>query len=549
LNRVLFSGFCLIQVCFLVAGDPDPADIDKIFSQWDKPNSPGCAVGVVRDGKFIFKKGYGMANLEYGLPNSPDSVFRIASTSKQFAAMAMALLAEEGKVSLDDDIRKHLPEMPEYERPVTIRQLIHHNSGIRDYLTLMSMSGLRDNDWYSDEDVMNMLARQKGLNFKPGEEHLYSNSGYFLLSQIILRVSGQTLRQYAHEKIFKPLGMSHTHFHDDHSEIVPKRASGYRPTENGFQISMTTLEMCGDGGVFTTVEDLLKWDANFYNNQLGKGGPALIEQVLTPGKLNNGEVLTYAFGLTVRNDRGLKLVEHGGSFVGYRAEMIRYPEKKFSVIVLCNLGSMNPSQLAGEVADLYLADAFEAPVEKNASSQKAYQADPASFQRYAGHYYRVDDHSILNIVVKDQKLYRTMANRPDEELLPVSEWDVRYASRDLHIAFQRNAGGTVTGFRLLSDSFNLDRPYQKFTPYQAEKKDYEAVTGKYYCPELDVTYSLVLGEEGLELQMPGSSNVALASQIKGEYHGPYGIRVVVNPSGDGLLIHAGRVKNLAFVRK
>ena len=314
---VLLSIFILFSCS---STDIRTGKVDEIFSTWDRIDSPGCALGVINNGKLIYTRGYGSANLEYGLPITSKSVFRIGSTSKQFTAMCIALLEEEEKLSLDDNIRRYIPEMPVYESAITIRHLLHHTSGIRDYLTLWSIAGSRDDDFFVDDEVLAMLSRQKELNFAPGDEYLYSNSGYFLLSQIVKRITGKSMREYAEKNIFEPLGMTHTHFHDDHTRIVPKRASGYESTgKNMFRISMTTLDMIGDGGIFTTIEDLLLWDRNFYENKLGKGGPELIEKMQTTGCLNDGTHLDYALGLVVKEHRGLKKVSHGGAFVGYRA--------------------------------------------------------------------------------------------------------------------------------------------------------------------------------------------------------------------------------------
>jgi CubicO group peptidase (beta-lactamase class C family) len=278
---IRFLIFCIIGS--LLFGDAITDKVDSLFAPWNKPDSPGCALGIIKDGKLIYKRGYGMANLEYGIPITSQSVFRIGSTSKQFSAMCMVLLEEEGKLSLDDDIRKYIPELPEYETPITIRHLLHHTSGIRDYLTLMTLAGEREDDFFTNEEVVGFLARQMELNFKPGEEHLYSNSGYFLLSVITKRITGESMSIYAEKNIFEPLGMENTHFHDNHTSIVRNRASGYLPREEGgFQISMTTLDMIGDGGIFTCVDDLLLWNQNFYNNRLGEGRQELINKMITP---------------------------------------------------------------------------------------------------------------------------------------------------------------------------------------------------------------------------------------------------------------------------
>lgn len=329
--------------------------VDGVFADYDT-HTPGCALGVVRDGRLILARGYGMANLEYGIAIGPETVFRIGSTSKQFTAAAIVLLAEDGVLSLDDDIRRFLPEFRVYGRPITIRQLLNHTSGIRDYLTLMTLAGKRDDDCYTDDDVVAMLVRQRELNLPPGTEHLYSNSGYFLLSQIVKRASGQSLKAFAAARIFEPLGMTHTHFHDDHTHVVPLRATGYAPSDGDFRLSLTTLDMVGDGGVFTTVDDLLLWDQSFYHQRIG--GPTFLEEMLRRGVLINGDTLDYALGLRHGMHGGLPTVSHAGAFVGYRAQLPRFPGQRFSVICLCNVSTANPTRRAYEVADVYLAGAL-----------------------------------------------------------------------------------------------------------------------------------------------------------------------------------------------
>ncbi len=244
--------------------------VDELFREYDRSDSPGCALGVFRDGKIEYARGYGMANLELGVANTPQTVFDIGSTSKQFTAFAIQLLARDGKLSLDDDVRKWVPEIPSYGKIVTIRHLLHHTGGLRDYIELMSLQGVMTEDLTVDADVLDIMARQKAPNFAPGEEHLYCNTGYFLLSVIVKRASGQSLRDFAAERIFGPLGMRHTQFNDSHTRIIPNRATGYSKGKNGvFGIDMSDWEQTGDGAVATTVEDLQRWDQNFYDPKVG----------------------------------------------------------------------------------------------------------------------------------------------------------------------------------------------------------------------------------------------------------------------------------------
>ena len=312
---------------------------------------------MIQDGEIIYKRGYGMANLEHGVPISSKTAFYIGSTSKQFTAMSILLLAEQGKLSLDDDIRKHIPEMPEYDHRITIRHLIHHTSGIPDYFVLWERAGRDFADSIPEQEVLDLLARQKTLNFTPGDRFMYSNSGYFLLSLTVKRVSGTSLREFAEENIFQPLGMRDTHFHDDRTMIVKNRADGHFPrADGGFGIFTTSFDLVGSGGLYTTVEDLFVWDRNFYQNKLGRGGQGLIDRMLTRGKLNNGEELEYAFGLMVNEHKGLKMVSHGGGFIGFSAELIRFPGREFSIAVLCNLSGIDAGQLARRVVNFYLAE-------------------------------------------------------------------------------------------------------------------------------------------------------------------------------------------------
>lgn len=424
------------------------ARVDSVFVQFDHTRSPGCALGVIHDGEFVVKRGYGMANLEYGIALSPTSVFRIGSVSKQFTAAAMVLLQQEGKLSLEDDVRKYFPELPEYERTITIRHLLNHTSGMRDYLTLMALAGKRDDDWYVDDDVVRMLARQRELNFLPGDEFLYSNSGYFLLSQIVKRASGQSLREYAAAKIFAPLGMTHTHFHDDHREVVPNRASGYAPVDTGFRVSMTTLDMVGDGGVFTTVEDLALWDRNFYEPAVG--GAEFRGEMLTRGTLSNGDTLGYALGLRHGEYRGLPTVSHGGGFVGFRAQVIRFPSERFTVICLCNVSVANPTLLARGVADAVLEDRL-GPREEAAGGggqeregpPSRYMLSAAARAEYVGGYYSDELEVAYRIRIENDTL-RLGVGATGERDLSATERDVLRAGF-LTLRITR-AGDDVSGF-------------------------------------------------------------------------------------------------------
>ena len=355
--KIIYKSLLWLSAALLpaMASASQDTAIDEIFEPYNNTDTPGCAVGVYQNGQMAFQKGYGMASLELEVPNSPRSVYYIASTSKQFAAAAIALASLEGKLSLDDPISQYFPELPGYAQAIQVKHLVHHSSGLRDYLELMAMGGWPFENIYTNQWVLDLIARQQNSNFVPGDKYSYSNSGYFLIGELIERVTGETLRQYTDEKIFKPLGMIHTHFHDNRLEIDKDRAAGYAPVKDGgYQLEwFTNFDKVGSGGLFTTVEDLLLWERNFIDDQLGGG--ELVKMMLQPGILNDGEQQNYAFGLTHGEHRGLKTVGHGGAFMGFRAQFIRFPERELAISVLCNLTAASPGRLATQVADLYIS--------------------------------------------------------------------------------------------------------------------------------------------------------------------------------------------------
>jgi CubicO group peptidase (beta-lactamase class C family) len=340
---------------------PKASTIDAIFQDLSKPGSPGCALGVYRDSANVYAKGYGLANVEENVAISPQTVFDVGSMSKQFTAMSILLLQKKGKLSLSDDIRKYIPELPDYGHRITILNLLNHTSGLRDYLSLMELAGVNTDSVTTDEDALALIARQKSLNFAPGSEWLYSNTGFFLLSVIVKRVSGETLRDFATNSIFRPVGMTHTEYRQDHTSLIANRALAYdpKPDKNGYVLDISYFEQTGDGAVHTSVEDLARWDENFYT--AGVGGADVIRDLQQTAVLSDGKAVTYAKGLVVSEYRGLRTVSHSGSWGGYRGQLLRFPDQHFSVACLCNVGNANPSKRVVQVADLYLAGVMKKP--------------------------------------------------------------------------------------------------------------------------------------------------------------------------------------------
>ncbi|HLZ92266.1 MAG TPA: serine hydrolase domain-containing protein [Candidatus Acidoferrum sp.] len=384
------------------------AAVDEVFSDLTKPGSPGCALAVYREGKIIYAKGYGLANIEDKVAITPQTVFDIGSTSKQFTAASVLLLEEQGKLSLNDDIRKYVPELPAYGQKITILQLLNHTSGLRDYLTLMELAGINIDNVTTDADALALITRQKALNFTPGSDWLYSNTGFFLLSVVVQRASAQSLREFAAKNIFAPLAMTHTQYRDSHTALIAGRALAYDEKENklGYALNVSYFEQTGDGAVHTSVEDLLKWDENFYSPRVG--GKVLLSEIQEPGKLNGGKLLDYAKGLFVQNYRGLHTVNHGGAWGGYRAELLRFPDQHFSVACLCNVGNAGPSRRAHQVADVYLGNLMEPKENKSKEAENKEKKEIAlsaeELREFSGEYWSEELAVVYRLGVVEGKI-------------------------------------------------------------------------------------------------------------------------------------------------
>ncbi len=361
-ESILVGLACLINSTSLVqaqsmAHSPDLYEqIDPLFDFVLK-SDPGCSLGIIEQNQLSYEKNMGLANLDWSIPISTSSIFDIASVSKQFTATAIALLEIDGLLQIDDDVRKWIPELKVYEEPITIRHLLNHTSGIRDYLSLMNLADIDFNNVFTEFDAVNLITRQDALNFPPGDRFLYSNSGYLLAAHIVRRVTGQSLRNFLEEKVFDPLGMTNTLIWDDNQEIVPERTTGYSISSEKWEIDhLLNFQMGGDGQVLTSIRDLAKWDHNFYEPIVG--GTPLLDRLHSRGILNSGDTIDYALGLTVDQYRGLKRVMHTGSWGGFRANITRYPDQQTTFILLCNRSDGTQNLRVTDVADIVLADHF-----------------------------------------------------------------------------------------------------------------------------------------------------------------------------------------------
>ena len=514
--------------------------VDQIFSVYDKPGSPGCSLGVVRDGDFGYRKAYGLANLELGVRLSPQSVFYMGSVSKQFTAAAMVLAAEHGYLSLDDNVRKYIPELPDYGHAITLRQMIHQTSGFRDFFTLLSLSGHDVLDFNSPEEILKIVARQRELNNVPGDEWIYSNTNYFLLGMVVKRATKNSLAEFAAENIFKLLGMSHTLFYDDHNLVVPGRVAAYDSAPHDtFGVDWsTTYEVVGGGGLMSTVDDLLLWDRNFYANRLGKG--TLVKELQTPGVLNDGNRIGYAMGLDLGNYRGLPIVEHGGALFGYRTELLRFPEQKFTVICLCNIANAVPENLARKVADIYLADKLQPDASTLNSSSKENFPDPDTF---AGKYLDPRTHLMYTFTASNGNLMAWGA------VLRRINANQFYDLGSNVITFEPSKGTMHARLDLQGETYFSGNRVQELHLGEPVLASY---AGRFRSTELDTVYGLSLEKDTLTLRNRDNPPQKLTPIAKDEFDAGDLGRLVFERDSDGrafeFRIFTQDVRGIAFKR-
>jgi CubicO group peptidase (beta-lactamase class C family) len=480
------------------------AKVDELLDEWDKPNSPGFAFAVIKDGDMVYNRCVGMANLDYDIPITPSTVFDIASMAKQFTAACIVLLVEEGKISLDDDIRKYIPEFPDYSDTITIRHLIHHTSGIRDYTELMLMAGMSFEGIYEAQEIFDLIFRQKKLNFSPGEQHSYSNSGYILLGLIIERVTGLSLSEYAAKHIFEPLGMGNTFIYDDRTRIIKNRAIGYtQRTGEGYRVEhwLNWTTPSGDGYLYTTVEDMLLWDRNFYDNKIG--GPDFNTLMLTRGVLNNGDTIDYAFGLKAGTYRGLKTWRHSGGWAGFRSLMIRFPEQKLTTICLANVTGIDQNKLCTKAAEIYLAGCAQMAEPVDELVQRAeVSVAPAAYDDYTGEYELFPEFT-LTIAKEGDELTVQATGQAPVAMSPESETEFFVKAVNARISFDRDESGEVNQLTLHQGDQHLPAKRIESEPILPLSADQLAeFAGEYYSDELGVTYIVVFDKDHLRLDAP-----------------------------------------------
>ncbi len=453
--------------------------IDPIFAFGPPGPQPGCAVGVFRGGEIAFAKGYGFASLEHSVPITPTTTFEIGSMSKQFTATAILLLLQDGKLALDDDVRKYIPELPRYGRTITLRHLLHHTGGLREYDELLNLSGWDPADVATEAEALHLVTLQKGVNFPAGTEWSYSNTGYFLLSIVVKRVSGQTLAAFSKARIFDPLGMKDTSILDDHTKLIARRATGYTPQDKTFGVNLSNREMTGEGNIQSTIVDLARWDANFY--QPNVGGAAWLQAMRTPGRLDDGTPLTYAMGLMLKTVNGIAEEEHSGGWAGYLADWRRYPKERVSVVCLCNRDDVNPLALTQAVAATMLP-ALLATAPSVAPTTRAPASDVAAL---AGAYLEPEGLVVRTFAVDKQGALAIgvslKGEGPPRPLEPIDARTFRMHGAESRWIF---AGAGTAAMRVTrSAPGEKARTFERFVPVKLTAAELVSYVGRYQSEE------------------------------------------------------------------
>ena len=502
----LVYGVCATQPAFAqneIPRDSAARAVDRLFASWTDSTTPGCAVGVSRNGQVLYERGYGMANLETRTPITPATVFNAASIAKQITAMSVMLLVRDGKLSLDDDVHKYIPELPDYGSRITIRNLLTHTSGLRDFFEMLILArGRFEEDRVTEADMLDIVTRQRSLNFRPGDEWLYSNTGYALLPIIIKRATGQSLVDFAATRIFAPLGMSSTRFRDDYTKLVPGRADGYGRRGNEWRSRTPNYDVYGSTNLFTTVGDLLRWAANLDSPRVGDS--AIVRAMSSSATLNNGDFTNYGLGLSLWNDRGTIVVEHEGGDPGFRSYLGRYPAFGLAVAVLCNAPS-EPVGLGHAIADIYLNRPRS---ESNPPPIATITLPQEKLARRVGVYFQPRTLEVVEVSLRDGVLYT--ARQGGRKLLPIDENRFLINGRMIEHDFGPSPQSGYTARALTPGQHPVTFEWKAPAAVTASLlADY---VGSYFSADLNSVYSVTATDSTLTLKT-GTSNPLVARPV------------------------------------
>ncbi|MEM9849601.1 MAG: serine hydrolase domain-containing protein [Bacteroidota bacterium] len=523
------------------------AQIDALFSSYQRTDFPGASIAVMQNGELLFSKGYGAANLEYNIPITPTTIFHVASVSKQFTVFAILLLAEEGKLSLEDDIRMHIPEVPDFGHRITLRHLASHTSGMRDQWNLLSMAGWRMDDVITKAHILTLVSRQKELNFLPGEAYYYCNTGFTLLAEVVARKSGMSFAEFTKKYIFEPIGMKNTLFYDDHEKIVKNRAYSYYQENGKLKKSVLSFANAGATSLFTTAEDLCLW-ADQLNGTPKVGSKAIVTQMNTPAKLNDGSTFGGALGQFVETYKGLLHIQHGGSDAGYRSYLGRFPEQQLSVAVASNYAWFNPNQMALQVADIFLKDEIVTTDETtNTVTDITAQPSAKKLKAYEANYWNEEERYGRRIYLKNDTLRYSRGNS-ESPLVPIGGNKFQMLGVDVELIVEFTDDNKMVV--VIDDGTPIVS--KKYEPKQYMAKELTVFTGTFYSEELATSYELLVENNQLIMRHLRQGDTPINSIKKDTFisrNWYLGNIDFVRDEKDaitGLRVTNGRVRNLWF---
>ncbi len=488
------------MVSFCSISAQNTAEVDALFEKYNSTTTPGIAVSVTKEGKALYQKGFGMANLEYGIPISEKTKFHVASLSKQFTAFMILKLEDEGLLSINDDVRNYIPELPDYGKTITIHHLLTHSSGIRDQWRLLELAGWRLDDVIKTEQVFKLITNQKELNFSPGDNFKYSNSGYTLLAIIVERLTKTSFANYAKQIIFEPLQMNHSFFYDDHEVMVPNRAYSYKKVNDQLKKSNLNFATVGPTSLFTTIEDINKWAHNFKSKIVGN--ERIFQSMNQKAQKNDGSVSSYAKGQFVKNHKGLKMIYHSGSDAGYRCYFARFPELGYEFSVFANASYISAYDEIFKLIDHYLQDYYPAD-ENNAQANEPFQYNDdlfvklsqAEMKKFEGTYFDREEKNYWKVQFKNDTLYCTGGILPEDIKLHAvgkKNFKIKGTPYDISVNFKENDyKEPILEFRI------PDIMWLWLTKVKAvNTSDY---LGSYYNEELNAEYHLIEKNNALYL--------------------------------------------------
>ncbi len=523
--------------------------IDSLFINWNIPNHPGGVIGIAQSDQILFLKAYGLASLEYLVPNSTGTRFNIASVSKQFTAMGIVKLDLEGKLSVDDDIRKYVPELPDFGETITIRHLLHHTSGLRSLHALLGLAGWRSDDRRTNEDLYRLMQNQRSLNFTPGDEYLYCNTGYMYMAKIIETVTKQEFSEWMKSSIFEPMGMTSTYVENKYNRVVAQNATSYYGSqENGFERAVEYWDYVGSGNIHSTVNDLLKWMSDFSHPKTG--WEKHFKKLQTLDSLNNGNKNDYAFGIRIGDYEGITSIGHGGSIGGFRSNVITYPDKELSIVIVTNFSAGSPDQKTNAISEIIFGETENEESTRSTSEIKTIRIPKKVLANYEGSYWSDAEIVVRKIYLRNDTLRYFRSEKNESPIVPVGkdEFQMLNVPDKIIIKFE-----IIESQKSMITTVNEQEPstYREFEPIDPAHANLSDYTGDYFSPELETLYSITLQNDTLYTHQSRHGDSPMTMIMKDLFRGEWPFNVVrfrrdKNGNITGISVTNGRVRNLWF---